>query len=276
MKQYAEGCTRLEDLVMEQSLWLRRELTAHVTRETTDSTQSILKKLEEFGARMPRNAEEEEARRKRFLESLEYSTMKTRRSAVHKSHSGTFNWMLNPRDMSSGQWEGGIRDSSREQLFGGKKTHTTIETSWLKEERYFSRHSVKNEVRWDDFPKWLKSDGNLYWICGKPGSGKSTLVKFLVDSPLTQEALDAGRPATRIISHFFWKPGGEMQNSTKGVFCSLLHQLVSSDPALLPPLLEMPLSLESKTYHSAWSVEHLREVCFAALTSHPSLSLIHI
>ena len=34
------------------------------------------------------------------------------------------------------------------------------------------------EVSWSDLPSWLESDtvaNNIYWIAGKPGSGKSTL-----------------------------------------------------------------------------------------------------
>ena len=33
------------------------------------------------------------------------------------------------------------------------------------------------------FVQWLKSDENLYWISGKPGSGKSTLMKYLCKQP---------------------------------------------------------------------------------------------
>ena len=33
--------------------------------------------------------------------------------------------------------------------------------------------------RWHSFRDWLESDDSLYWITGKPGSGKSTLMKFI-------------------------------------------------------------------------------------------------
>jgi hypothetical protein len=37
---------------------------------------------------------------------------------------------------------------------------------------------------WDSFPSFLRSkQDTLYWISGKPGSGKSTLMKFLVGLP---------------------------------------------------------------------------------------------
>ncbi|KAK3905897.1 hypothetical protein C8A05DRAFT_30256 [Staphylotrichum tortipilum] len=279
VKRYADGHTRLQDLIMEESLRLERALSAHVTKETSNSTQSILaemrKGLEDLSARMPGTAEEEAPRRKRFLESVKYSRMDARQNQVRESHSGTFSWMLAGRDLSSQEWEAGIQDSSRAKLFG-TKDNKTKRKDLLDEDPYFSRDDVRREKRWDDFRDWLKSASNLYWISGKPGSGKSTLVKFLVESPFTQEALDISKPATRIISHFFWKPGTEMQNSRKGLLCSLLYQLISSDPALLPPLLERNPSLESNTYYTDWSVEDLSSACFAAFELHPSAVCVFI
>ncbi len=274
MNQYADGHTRLQDLVMEQSLWLRRELTDHVTKETSNSTQSILKKLEEFGSRMPRTAEEEEARHKRFLGSLRYSSMNDRRSLVRESHTGTFGWMLGaPANVTSTTWEAISRESQEADVFGTKKNQTA---HWLDEDPWFSRDDVLVTQKRDDFGAWLKSASNLYWISGKPGSGKSTLVKFLVHSPLTQEALNTRNPATRIISHFFWKPGDEMQNSTRGLFCSLLHHLGSSDPVLITSLLESFPALKTKDSYHDWSVKELSEVCLVALKSHPSAVCVFI
>lgn len=48
---------------------------------------------------------------------------------------------------------------------------------------YTSRHSStinepESPPQWDNFLKWLQGGGSMYWITGKPGSGKSTLMKF--------------------------------------------------------------------------------------------------
>ncbi|SPJ79046.1 uncharacterized protein FTOL_07437 [Fusarium torulosum] len=42
---------------------------------------------------------------------------------------------------------------------------------------------------WLSFLAWLKSDYPLFCIQGKPGSGKSTLMKFLIDNEKTKELL---------------------------------------------------------------------------------------
>lgn len=33
---------------------------------------------------------------------------------------------------------------------------------------------------WSNFREWLQSDNGLYWLSGKAGSGKSTLMKYIV------------------------------------------------------------------------------------------------
>ena len=42
---------------------------------------------------------------------------------------------------------------------------------------------------WSSFAKWLTGDESLYWITGKPGAGKSTLVKFIRQNERTKRLL---------------------------------------------------------------------------------------
>lgn len=79
---------------------------------------------------------------------------------------------FNPEDGSSDGFEIG---SDSDVL-----TSSTLSDSMLS--------SLNNS--WDNFQEWLLSESNTYWISGKPGSGKSTLVKFLVTSNHTQTTLN--------------------------------------------------------------------------------------
>ncbi|KAI1392484.1 uncharacterized protein F4822DRAFT_441430 [Hypoxylon trugodes] len=54
--------------------------------------------------------------------------------------------------------------------------------------------------------RWLECGDGVFWISGKPGSGKSTLMKFISSHPQTRRALSTWsdpRPLV-VASHFFW------------------------------------------------------------------------
>lgn len=87
------------------------------------------------------------------------------------------------------------------------------------------------------FKNWLQSQNGIYWICGKAGSGKSTLMKFLsdhasIESHLAHWAGTAVKPI--MIPWYFWSAGSPMQRSQEGLFRSLLYQIMRRFPWLIP------------------------------------------
>lgn len=89
-------------------------------------------------------------------------------------------------------------------------------------------------VPWNSFVEWLEVDSDVYWITGKPGSGKSTLMKYLFDSRRT--AAHASRWSGQLpliqAGFFFWNAGSEMQMSDMGLVQTLLFQCLSARPEL--------------------------------------------
>ncbi|KAJ1324126.1 DnaA-like protein [Microdochium nivale] len=69
-----------------------------------------------------------------------------------------------------------------------------------------SKEHIKN---WCDFAAWLRSNDRIYWVTGKPGSGKSTLMKFLAKDVQTHQHLQAWSQSQPLITaHFyFWNSG---------------------------------------------------------------------
>ena len=80
----------------------------------------------------------------------------------------------------------------------------------------------------ESFKEWLGNDKSIYWIQGKPGSGKSTLVGYLVShaSEVTKMLSFSERPWK--ILHFFFdfRAGQGMANDIIGLLRSLCLQVV--------------------------------------------------
>lgn len=94
------------------------------------------------------------------------------------------------------------------------------------------------DITWSPFVQWLKSDQGLYWVAGKPGSGKSTLMKFLYSDRRTKRYLRKWAQSLQLViaGHFFWNSGTSSQMSIEGLVRTLLHSVGSQLPDLLPAL----------------------------------------
>ena len=95
-----------------------------------------------------------------------------------------------------------------------------------------------NTFEWmfhNTFRHWLTSEHPIFWISGKPGSGKSTLIKFLIDHPDIPSYLTHQASGAKMImaSYFFWINGTEMQKSQEGLLRSLLYDLLRQAPHLI-------------------------------------------
>ncbi|TGO31110.1 hypothetical protein BPAE_0001g00040 [Botrytis paeoniae] len=73
----------------------------------------------------------------------------------------------------------------------------------------------------------LKEGSGILWIKGKPGSGKSTLMEFL----LRDFEKQAHYQKSIQLSFFLHGRGNTLQKSRLGMFRSLLHQLLLRAPA---------------------------------------------
>jgi hypothetical protein len=111
---------------------------------------------------------------------------------------------------------------------------------------------------------WLQHGEGIFWVTGRPGSGKSTFMKHIADGPDTRAALRQwSNPFEPVISsHYFWIFGTPMQKSKEGLLRTLLYEIFCQYPALLRAA--CPVRWESDFSSSAaskpWSTTELREV----------------
>lgn len=106
---------------------------------------------------------------------------------------------------------------------------------------------------------WLKAGHGIFWVSGKPGSGKSTLMKFVADDKRTLELLSQwSSPGKAIIaSHYFWNAGTTIQKSHQGLLRSLLYEIFRLCPHLIP--IGCPDRWSEPEAHAAWPISYLHE-----------------
>jgi ATPase subunit of ABC transporter with duplicated ATPase domains len=92
---------------------------------------------------------------------------------------------------------------------------------------------------WSNFAQWLKDGEGIYWINGKAGSGKSTLMRYIYDHQQTRELLRAwcGEIPLIVASFFFWTSDATDLKPYNSLLRSLLHQLLSQHRDLIPVVL---------------------------------------
>ncbi|KAI0199401.1 hypothetical protein F4808DRAFT_471683 [Astrocystis sublimbata] len=139
---------------------------------------------------------------KKIIYSLDFEHNAARRDNIVDAHKRTFAWALKRRD----RWPEGFSDESPPAGTG-------------------------------NILQWLESENDLFWISGKPGSGKSTLMKFIAGHNSTRSALSKwATPDCQVIlaSHYFWIAGTPIQKSLQGLWQSILYEFFTQRPQIIP------------------------------------------
>lgn len=135
----------------------------------------------------------------------------------------------------------------------------------------------RNTFEWiyeSTFLDWLQKGEGVFWVTGKAGSGKSTLMKFVAHHEETRSCLEkwADSKQAFIASHYFWAPGTEMQKSLQGLLQGLLLDLFRQCPSIIPSVVPerwRKVASDSTSeqwrrqahdlHHEAWTVHELSE-----------------
>ena len=80
------------------------------------------------------------------------------------------------------------------------------------------------------FPEWLQTGDGSFLIRGKPASGKSTLMKFIIGESQFHAAVESWSDNTSllIIDYWFWATGSRIQGSLDGLYRTILYRILKA------------------------------------------------
>ena len=161
----------------------------------------------------------------KILAALQFEKMNDRDENREDAHSSTFDWLL---DESAYSEDSRIKSntSNHDDPF---RIVNRGEAGAIK-----TNDQLRREAH-NLFVHWLSKESGIFHISGKPGAGKSTLMKHISTNERTMELLRmwAGDKRLVIAKFFFWRHGTEYQRSFKGLLRSLLHSILAQYPDLI-------------------------------------------
>ncbi len=180
-----------------------------------------------------------------------FSTSKSCRLGCHDT---------NPASMTTE--ETSLHDRRRNLLTSLSFDHmdsrrSTIESAYSTTCKWLLKHPAY--VDWID-PNKLHQHHGFLWINGKPGAGKSTLMKF------AHGYADREKPEHEILVSFFFNArGDDLERSTIGMYRALLFHLLKEAADLQMVWGEFHSSSGYQSQYPAWTIELLRELLSAAI-----------
>ncbi|KAK4109280.1 hypothetical protein N656DRAFT_783186 [Canariomyces notabilis] len=117
------------------------------------------------------------------------------------------------------------------------KAHSTTYKGILSEEdRELEQATRQARLHaWTSLVSWLRDGEGIFHISGKAGSGKSTLIKFLLDHDQTRKELERcpNNDQLLLARFFFWRAGGKLQRSLEGLYRAILFEILTQIPHLV-------------------------------------------
>jgi hypothetical protein len=122
--------------------------------------------------------------------------------------------------------------------------HEQIAEAHIETFKWVLEDSLVTTLQSSSLVNWLKSDKGVYWVSGKAGSGKSTLMRHIYDNPKTRIYLKiwSGDAELDVAGFFFWYSGNPHQRSHTGLLRSLLYEILAKKRHLLPEIFPLEWS----------------------------------
>ena len=177
--------------------------------------------------------------------------------------------------MKSLQERGQVTKSDQELLKslyfeGMKRRYKEIGCSHPQTFQWIFQSSTPDNCHPIKFAEWLQGKNDIFWIYGKPGCGKSTLMKFIQDSKETTQKLQAWSGSKKLVigKYFFWLAGSTLQKSQEGLLRSLLFEILCRCRNLIQVAKDTIREVEDfESDEDRWSKDQLLRT-YEAIVSH--------
>ncbi|KAK1448744.1 hypothetical protein CMEL01_08059 [Colletotrichum melonis] len=216
-----------------------------------------------------------------ILEKLYVGDMTRRFDEIERAHEKTFSWLLSSctpstsdfdssdgsesshsdgsGHVSRGENESPNEGSQNSDQFEVPGAGTSSDDSSYEDSDYQPQILLERTARelqaQQDLIDWLARGGGIFHISGKPGAGKSTLMKYLCQTTATESYLKewAGEKTLILANFFFWKLGSTAQKSSDGLLRALSYSILEQAPALLETV--FPKQWRKATQGEAFSIQ---------------------
>lgn len=159
----------------------------------------------------------------RVLKQLYSPEIYSREDSVSNAHQDTYSWIL-------------------EEPEPPRSSQTSSSPASSKFDSVVTDSPARKAAR-ESLTKWLRSGTGIFHISGKPGAGKSTMMKYLVKSPRILLELEKWAPSAKdadavlLFGHFyFWNPGSDEQQSMSDLQRSILFEVLRKSPSITPDI----------------------------------------
>jgi hypothetical protein len=186
--------------------------SAHMNKAIVEQLRAVLEVYEDITSKIELET---------ILRNISIPPMNQRYENVGIAHETTFRWIFDTED---------------EGVHASEPEYTPFWWIYYEEVRSQKQKVVaerQNSAK-KSFTNWLENGQGIFYISGKPGAGKSTLMKYLCchDELAGRLTTWAGKDQLIFAKFFFWRPEAS-QSSWEGLLRGLLAQVMSQSPDLL-------------------------------------------
>ncbi|KAM0430101.1 hypothetical protein ACHAPT_006107 [Fusarium lateritium] len=258
----------------------REQLIVHLVAITSKEQSSVLRELQQFKETSRSMNLNQSAKLNEITKAINEMKFQAslNRESCSQQHDTVRRKFADLSDMLLDAAENARRVSIQQMVLRGlyfksmQVRHQTIAKAHEKTFRWILEHQINKETEElthaSTFAQWLETGNGIYWISGKAGSGKSTLMKLLTDHPRTADLLSTWSHPVECVTacHFFWCSGTRLQKSLDGLLRSLLFEIFRKVPELIAKVEELGLIDDSNAGFAPvdegrpWSMQELAQV----------------